>query len=249
MFTPTHFIWLGICVALIAGMLVLTKYAKIPYKTVVTILFLVAVASELIKTFSNMEEGYQGGMHLDPGDLPFHLCSIQIFLIFALKFLIKNAETKEKLLGFMSPSMLLGGVMAMFIPTVGTSFDKLQVYQYFLFHAAIVFFALYIIRERLARFTWKCWVRNLGYMAILAMFAMWINSILSIGFEQANFMYLCRPPMENLPLLNLNNGWYVYVLTLATIAVSLLTLFHAIVYFTVERKKERGISQESADNA
>ena len=248
MFTPTHFIWLGICVVLIAGMLLLTKYAKISYKSVVTILFLVAVSSELIKTFSNMEEGYQGGMHLDPGDLPFHLCSIQIFLIFALKFLVKKEETQQKLLGFMSPSMLLGGVMAMFIPTVGTSFGKLQVYQYFLFHAALVFFALYIIRERLARFTWKCWGRNLGYLGVIAMLAMWINSILSIGFEQANFLYLSRPPMENLPLLNLNNGWYVYVITLGIIAVSLLTLFHAIVYFIVERKKESGILQESVDN-
>ena len=249
MFTPTHFIWLFICIALIVGLFLLVKYARLSEKAVITILFCVCVASELIKTFANMEEGYQGGMHLDPGDLPFHLCSIQIFLVFALKFLVKNTQTQEKLLGFMSPSMLLGGVMALFIPTVGTSFTKLQVYQYFIFHATIIFFALYIVAQKRVRWTLKCWARNLGYLGILAMIATWINSILSIGFEKANFMYLSRPPMENLPILNLNNGWYAYFFALASIAIILLSAFHATTYFFFERKRNSASLTETDNNA
>lgn len=250
MFTPNHFIWLFISIAIIIGLFLLVKYARLSEKTVITILFCVCVASELVKTFSNMEEGYKGGMHLDPGDLPFHLCSIQIFLVFALKFLVKSQETKEKMLGFMSPSMLLGGVMVLFIPTVGTSFDKLQVYQYFIFHATIVFFALYIVAQKKVRWTVKCWARNLGYLGILAMLVTWVNSILSIGGDwQANFMYLSRPPMDNLPILNLNNGWHAYFFSLAAIAVMLVTLFHAITYFVFERKRKNVSAQEMHDNA
>ena len=228
MFSVNHFIWLAIVLVTIIGLLVLQKTKKIKNDTIITYMFIMSIISELIKIFSNLIQTSEGGTVLDPADLPFHLCSIQIFFIFALKFLIKTEEGKQKLLGFMAPTMLVGGALALFIPTVGVEFTKLQVYQYFIFHANIITFAIYVLKERLVNYTWKSFFRNISYLGMLALIATWINSILSVTNPKVNFFYLCRPPMENLPILNLNNGWFAYFITLVLIALIFMFLFHYI---------------------
>lgn len=238
MFTLNHFIWLGISIIIIAAMLLLTKYKKLSFGTILTIMVIVSITSELIKTASNMQEVYKGGRVLDPGDLPLHLCSIQIFFIFALKFCIKQEETKEKLLAFMIPTMLFGGIIALFVPTVGVRFNKLQVYQYFGFHTMIVFFAIYLLKTHKVTYTFKVYGRNMALLGIMAMAVTWINSILSIGFEKVNYMYLVRPPMEGLPILNLNNGWWAYIVSLLSIVVILMTIFHLVMIY-IEKRKTR----------
>lgn len=237
MFSINHFIWLAIVLVTIIGLLVLQKIKKIKYNTIITYMFIVSIISELIKIFSNLIQTSEGGTVLDPADLPFHLCSIQIFFIFALKFLVKTEEGKQKLLGFMAPTMLVGGALALFIPTVGVEFTKLQVYQYFIFHANIITFAIYVLKERLVNYTWKSFFRNISYLGMLALIATWINSLLSVTNPKVNFFYLCRPPMENLPILNLNNGWFVYFLTIAAIALSFMFIFHLIVISIYKRNK------------
>ena len=132
MFTLNHFIWLGIVLVIIVSLLIIQKVRKISFDKVITFMFIMSITSELIKIFSNMIETSAGGTVLNPADLPFHLCSIQLFFIFALKFLIKTNENKKKLLGLMAPTMLLGGLIALFIPTVGVKFTDLQVHQFFL---------------------------------------------------------------------------------------------------------------------
>ena len=139
----------------------------------------------------------------------------------------------------MVPSMLLGGIMALLIPTVGVNFTDPQVYQYFIFHAYIIFFAVYVLRQKLVNWSWKTLLRNFGYIGVLAFFVMLINSVLSIGFERGNFMYLVRPPMDNLPILNLDNGWVVYFFSLAGVMAVLLTSFHAIVIFFTNRSNKK----------
>ena len=228
MFSVNHFIWLAIVLVTIIGLLVLQKTKKIKNDTIITYMFIMSIISELIKIFSNLIQTSEGGTVLDPADLPFHLCSIQIFFIFALKFLIKTEEGKQKLLGFMAPTMLVGGALALFIPTVGVKFTKLQVYQYFIFHANIITFAIYVLKERLVNYTWKSFFRNISYLGMLALIATWINSLLSVTNPKVNFFYLCRPPMENLPILNLNNGWFAYFITLVLIALIFMFLFHYI---------------------
>jgi len=61
-------------------------------------------------------------------------------------------------------------------------------------------------KEKIVTYTWKLFVRNLSYLGILVLIATWINSILSVTNPEVNFFYLCRPPMDNLPILNLNHG-------------------------------------------
>lgn len=238
MFTLNHFIWLGIVLVIIIGFLLVQKNKNISFDNIMTFMFIMSIISELIKIFSNMIETTEGGTVLNPADLPFHLCSIQIFFIFALKFLIKTNENKEKLLGLMAPTMLLGGLLALFIPTVGVEFTDLQVYQFFVFHACIIAFSIYVLIERLVNYNWKTFGRNIGYLGLLTLIATWINSILSVTNPKVNFFFLCRPPMENLPVLNLNHGWYVYFITIVAIAFICMFIFHLIVIALYNRNKQ-----------
>ena len=139
----------------------------------------------------------------------------------------------------MCPTMIIGAVMALFIPTVGVEFTVVQVYQYFIFHAFLIIFATFIIKEKLVDWQWKHYLYNLAFLGGLAMLTMWINSALSGVLGRVNFMYLVRPPMDGLPLLNLDNGWGMYFVTLLILAVVLIGIFHLAVTLPKYYKKKK----------
>ena len=242
MFTTPHFIWLAISVVIIVGMFLIKYKFNLSFNAILNIMLVMSIASEVTKILCNMMDAPDGrtGKILDPGDLPFHLCSIQIFLMFILKFFIKTESGKQKMLAFMCPTMIIGAVIALFIPTVGVEFTVVQVYQYFIYHAFLIFFASYILKEKLVDWQWSDYPRNLAFLGGFALLCMWINSALSGVLPRVNFMYLVRPPMENLPILNLNNGWAVYFITLIILAVVLIGLFHLIVML-VKNKKSKSV--------
>ena len=233
MFTLPHFIWLGIVCFIIIAMLFIQKKYNLSFSCVMNIMLTVSILSEVTKTLCNMEPapGGRPGMILDPGDLPFHLCSIQIFLLFGLKFLVKSPTVKENLLGFMAPTMFIGAVLAFFVPTVGVEFNVIQVYQYFIFHAFLVFFSIYILRERLVRWTPKRYIQNVSFLALFAMLAMWINSALRDVLPRVNFMYLVRPPIDSLAkYVTTFHSWLIYLLILLALAFFLIGIFHLCAY-------------------
>ena len=246
MFTLNHFLWLAISAVIIITLLIVSKKFNIKIDAILTIMIIMSICSEVTKIMCNMipSSHSEGGRFLDPGDLPFHLCSIQIFFMFGYKFLAKSEKTKERILAFQVPTMLLGATIALFIPTVGVDFTVIQVYQYFIYHAFIIFFPIYILREKLVKWEIKTYGVNLAIIGIIALIVLWINSFLSVSictceeclasehnyFARANFMYLTYPPMDNLPLLNLNNGWYCYFLTLVSLVIVLMGIFHFIAW-------------------
>ena len=72
---------------------------------------------------------------------------------------------------------------------------------------------------------------------MLMLFLMlYVNGALSA--YDTNFFYLTRPPMENLPVLNLDKGWYVYLLRLVSLGVVLISLFHLPFILASERRKK-----------
>ena len=78
MFTLNHFIWLGLCAALIGGLLFAALKFKFSFRTAALITAGVSLASELCKIFTHIEDvtdsdGNVTGGVLDPGALPFHL--------------------------------------------------------------------------------------------------------------------------------------------------------------------------------
>lgn len=86
MFTAEHFIWLAICAAFIAVMTTVSVKKNFGLKLAGGIMVGFCIVSETGKVMSNMLESVKGGMHLDPLCLPFHLCSLMIFVVFYITF-------------------------------------------------------------------------------------------------------------------------------------------------------------------
>jgi uncharacterized membrane protein YwaF len=59
-----------------------------------------------------------------------------------------------------------------------------------------------------------------------------------LGDYGTNFLFLREPPMDNLPVLNMNNGWGVYLITLALITCILLFSVH-LPYIVKHSKKNK----------
>ena len=127
--------------------------------------------------------------------------------------------------------------MAMLIPTDGVDFRDPLAYQCFVYHAGLVWLALYFLRTRQVDMGRKAYGRNLLILLCLAAIGIYINGAFFV--YSTNFLFLTRPPLEGLPYLNLNGGWYVYLLRLAALAVALMTLVH-LPFIILERREEKG---------
>lgn len=234
MFTLEHFLWMGLCAVLIAGLTLVSIRKKLSLHGAGCIMTGICLLSELSKILSNMLPSEGGGMHLDPGCLPFHLCSLMIFVVLYLTF-GKAGGLRLLLMNFLAVAGLLGSVSAILIPTNGTDFSSLPAYQCFVYHAGLLWFALYLILSGQAQLgTLGSLAKNLALMLGLCVGMLYGNSALST--YDTNFFYLTRPPMENLPYLNLDQGWYVYFLRLLILGAGLVALLH-LPFLLLHRKK------------
>ena len=98
MFTKEHFIWISICIVIITTLSIISIKKKFSFKLAAFIMAGVSLISELSKIFSHMEfvngVDVTEGMVLDPGALPFHLCSLLI-LLSSIYLLQKNQSLKH----------------------------------------------------------------------------------------------------------------------------------------------------------
>lgn len=238
MFTVNHFIWLGLCTLAIVFGLAAAEKKHIDSHTAGMVMLVICGLSETCKILTHMLPSPEGGCALDPNALPFHLCSMQIFIVFFITF-AKPSPTRDRVISFSVPAALLGGIMAMLIPTDGVSFLDPLPYQGFVYHAGLVWLALYFLRTKQVDMGRKAFVRNLLILLCLAVIGIYINgAFFAYG---TNFLFLTRPPLAGLPYLNLNGGWYGYLLRLAALAVVLMTLVH-LPFIIKERGKEKRIS-------
>jgi len=239
MFSTNHFIWLGLCALFIGGLLFASLRFKFSFKIATYIVSGICIASELCKIFTHIDEIYEGdtlvGGVLGAQYLPFHLCSILIFFILYLN-VCKNEQTLEKIKSFIVPIALLGGTMALLIPTSGVNFLKPYAYQCFIYHAGIMWYGLYLLSTKQVKLGLESYKSNMLYLFGIMFIMLWVNSILQV--YDTNFFYLVRPPMENLPILNLNNGWFVYFVSLITVALVLFTLLH-LPFMIIEHKASK----------
>ncbi len=233
MFTTEHFIWMGICAAVIGGLLFASLKFHFSYQTAARIMALIALASELCKIFTHIEEAEGGGGVLEPGALPFHLCSILIFLIFYCA-LSGNQQRIAKITSFCLPISIWGGLLAILMATSGVDFAKPYAYQCFLYHAGLLWWALYLLCTKQVDLGKKAYFTNLAVLTGLLFVMIWVNSVLSV--YDTNFFYVVRPPADGLPLLNLDNGWLAYFLTIVGLGFAAVTLTHLPAMLR-ERKK------------
>ena len=239
LFGTAHIIQILVSVALIVLLSILVQ--KVEFKKCCKILLYVGIVSEIIKIFYYIianEEKYGG--YLPKTDLPFHLCSIQPLFILTIKY-TKNEKLKDTLLKFIFPTATLGAIIAIFVGTIGADFTDPQVYEYFGFHAALTVFAIAIVIKKQIKIDLNSHLKTSLMMLIMFISSIWVNSILSdtgnVDDElYTNFFYSMKPPLDNLPILNLNHGWFVYLLTVMAIGIVAITLLQ--LPFIVKSYKE-----------
>lgn len=223
MFTTNHFIWIGICAVLITTLSIVSIKLKLSFKVASYIMSGIAICSELLKIFTHIDGADEGRGFLEPTALPLHLCSILIFVIFYVT-LAKEGPKKEMLKSFLVPISLVGGTLAILMATSGVNFAKPFAYQCFIYHAGIIWYAIYLVATKQVNLGLKAYKTNLVILGGLVFIMLWVNSILSV--YDTNFFFLVKPPADNLPLLNMNNGWYAYFATIVILGVVLLTVVH-----------------------
>lgn len=251
-----HFIFLGICIIIIVTSLILLKKYKVSFNTVLNIMLGVAIISELIKISEYIvpytdEVGKVIGVYFNKQGLPFHLCSIQIIFLFLVK-ISKEGSFKNKLLAFQYPTAFLGALLALLLATITIEFDRPLAWQYFLYHACLLVYGLYIPISKIVKIDTKMFINTCVCLIGLFIVSIYINGLIAVPSQDVInsagdvigqtegmhvwFFYSTKPPIENLPILNLDNGWFVYILSILAIGIISVTLVH--IPFLIKDYKE-----------
>ena len=245
MFTLPHFIWLISIGALIAVALVLLRKFKITHAAVGKAVMITLIVLKIFHLSVSMKESEFGGYVLNQTQLSFHLCSIMIYTVIFTN-IIKNEKLIKILKSFMVPCLFIGALMALLIPTEGVDPAVPRVWQYMLIHGVLVFYGIYLAAVERVDLSFMAYFNNLKLLLIVTLVAFLMNSVLEQ--YKTNFLFLRVPPMDNLPLLNLNNGWYVYFLTLVVIACTLTLLVQLpFMYLNARREKAALKLQENTE--
>lgn len=233
MFSLGHFIWLGSLIAIIVFVLILLKKKNIQKNTVQKTVMFLLIVLKIFHMALSMKEMPDGSYVLNQTQLSFHLCSIMIYFVILIN-VIKNEKFVSTIKSFMVPCMLIGAAMALLIPTEGVDPTVPRVWQFMLIHGVLVFYGLYLMVVEKVDLSIKAYITNLKLLTLVVLLAFLMNSVLAE--YKTNFLFLRYPPMENLPILNMNHGWYVYFITLAFVACVLLFLVHAPFIFRRHKK-------------
>ena len=245
MFTVRHFIWIAICAVLIACLLHAYFRKRPALQQVLTTACWVCVGSELIKVFSviKMVPSANGEIiypYIEMNHMPLHLCSIQILLIFFVRF-TSNRKLRENVLAFMYPSCLLGAIAAILMPSifrtsvpVEKAFIHPLAYQTFLYHAMLIVLAICIAESKEIHWEKKHLRNTLVITFIMAFVSLYVNSMLasptyvdgklvSVDFWP-NFMFTYDNPL-GIKMTELWH-WYLYIAILAVVVIVLVVLLY-----------------------
>ena len=244
MFTLEHFIWIGICILFITLLSYISIKNKYSFQKASFLMAFISLISELSKIMSHMSfvngENAMDGMVVEATSLPFHLCSLLIFAYFYFPF-AKNDKIKKYLLGLVVPIGLIGATLAIIMATSGTNFKTIEAYQCFIYHAGMIWFSIYLISSKEVELGKKVWLRNIISLFAMSIVMIWINGLLQE--YDTNFWFVVRPPRDGLPLLNLDNGWYVYFFTILCLGFTLISLVH-LPFIIKERNTQKINNQE-----
>lgn len=258
-----HFIFLGICIVIVVTSLIIFKKKNVSFNTVLNIMLVVAVLSELIKIgeyiepYTN-EAGKVIGVYFNKEGLPFHLCSIQIIFLFIAR-ICKEGSFKNKLLAFQYPTAFLGALLALMLATITIEFDRPLAWQYFLYHACLLVYGIYIPMSKVVKIDTKMFLNTCVCLIGLFLVSIYINGLIAVPSQDVInsagevigqtegmyvwFLYSTKPPIENLPILNLDNGWFVYILSILAIGIIAVTLVH-IPFFIKDYKKHKELKNK-----
>ena len=225
LFSIPHIIFLAVLIPA-AVILAFNLAKKIGYsKNVVWICFIIGIISEIEKIlFFIQEQTAATGYRLPAEHIPFNMCPLQIFFMLALLISI-DTKKQSLLFSFMYPTMVAGSAFAMFFPAVVAAgyhgLLEIATYRYFIYHAMLVFLGFYLYKSKPIEYNIKSFgVATVGIFT-LAIIMVWVNAF--FGWDPVvNFFFMVRPPVENLPFLNLDNGWGIYALQVVGLGLLLI---------------------------
>lgn len=224
-----YYLWLAISLVVVLCLFFLSIKKKWSFKTATYVMSGFAILSELTKLFShirglnNIMDTTNGG-YIRPVALPLHLCSILIFVVFYMA-ISNNQERIEKCKSFLVPIGIFGGFLALILATSGIEFNKPQPYQSFIYHSALLWYAIYLLKTKQVSLNTKDFVRNIIVLFSLAIIMIWVNGALQI-YETVNFFFVVKPPADGLPFLNLKHGWHAYFAHLCFTGLLLEFIIH-----------------------
>lgn len=246
MFSTVHLIWLAISIVIIIISLKTIKSRTVTLDKLLTVACFVCIVSEVIKVFSSMQlvpsaDGTTMYPYMLPQHLPFHLCSIQIIIIFYVKF-TKNIKIRETLLAFMYPTCIIGAVLALIMPSIFTGgtleltqgFTHPLAYQYFLYHSMLIILGAGIIVTKEVKLRKKHYFSTIGILGILAFISVYLNSMLAAPTYISgklmhvdytpNFFFTVKLPFDI--VYTEIWQWYLYVGCIVFAAVIIIALFY-----------------------
>lgn len=241
-FGGVHILALCICIAVAVISLILLKKHNVSLKRLENIILIIGIISESIKVFTYIviNESKYGG-YLPKTDLPFHLCSIQI-IFFVILNITQNKSLKKTLYSFMLPTCLVGGIMALLLPTSSARNMPIITVQYFMYHTGIMIFAIYLYLSGEVEFTIRDYFTSLIMLFATLFIAIYLNGWVADYVQDVNFMYVVNPPMEGLPYLNKEYGWLIYIIHYIILGIFLTSLCYIkpIVIAIRQRLKREG---------
>ena len=202
MFSTAHLIWIGISAVLIVGGLLACRILRPSLEKVLRSCFVMGVASEVVKIFSvsrvlpMVTPAISGGEltytvsgqytpYLEMADLPLEMCSLMIAFL-ALSLFLKNTRQRSILFSLMYITGLIGGLMGIFLAyitadfhTVGEYFASPRVWQYFLYHAMVVFLGIYLGLREDSDVSLRRFKSTVGLILLLDLPTFFLNSVFS----------------------------------------------------------------------
>jgi hypothetical protein len=199
-------------------------------KKVVWICAILGMLCEVQKIYFFLEDT-GSGYRFPAAHLPLNMCPFQILLMFVF-IASENPKKQWVMLSFMYPTMVGGGFIGTLIPSAAISYHGLlefATYRYFFFHAMLIFLGLYFFLSKPVQFKIKSFGVAVVFIFTMVIFAVWLNAF--FGWDpEVNFWFIVRPPVENIPILNFNNGWWGYMSQLLWICMSLFVLCYLPVF-------------------
>lgn len=256
MFTVAHFLWLAVSVLLIVGFAAFLLKRRPEVKSVLNVSCALCILSELTKTFCAFQfvpsaSGAEIYPFIETQQLPLHLCSILIFLIFYARF-TKNEAGRDVILGFLYPAGTVGAAFALALPTIFSksitvekAFTDPWAYQYFLYHVMLIVLGIYIAFAGRVDLRPRHYFTSIGLLSLFAFGSLYVNSTLAVPTYKdgdllsveytTNFLFTYRPPID-IPLTE-KWHWILYLLVLVSLALSLIAVCYLPIFLRHRRKK------------
>lgn len=257
MFTWRHLLWLAICAGTVLAIFFAFKKNRPNLDRVLTIALIIAITSNVVEMLCIIElVPSQNGTLLMPylpmNHFPLHLCSMQVILIAVAKYM-KNEKRQEKLLAFMAPTCVIGGILALLMPSifkttisVEQAFTSVISYQFFIYHTMLISLGLIIAGSDRVNWSWKHYKNTVLMMYLLAFISIYLNSLLaSPTYEDGkllrvdfwtNFFFTYQNPL-GIQITQLWQ-WYLYMLIIMLLAAVLIFFFYLLLIRRNNKEKE-----------